>query len=227
MPVLLENSRESACYWIDNAVMCIIRDLLQWQVSTQNSSSITSSLCLYAAAFPCQLHANRVLFYMTVTHLTLPAMSLQETGKRKADDAEAVALASDELIAKRQARFKTQEQTAEEQRKQRFMDPETIKAKERKERFGKWLPESMAAKGKSTKDDVVTAIASSLDKSVPAKGRGSKPASAAPKEEKYSDEFLAKAEVGLLLVHQLLGCMESECKFCSQGHCLGWPQQHA
>lgn len=113
--------------------------------------------------------------------------------KRKAEDPEAVALVSDDIIAKRQARFKTKEETAEEQRKQRFMDPDTVKATERKERFGKWLPQ---ASGKTTQDDVAAAIGTALDNSVPAKGRGrGRAAAGAPKEEKYSAEFTAKAEV--------------------------------
>lgn len=113
--------------------------------------------------------------------------------KRKAEDPEAVALVSDDIIAKRQARFKTKEETAEEQRKQRFMDPDTVKATERKERFGKWLPQ---ASGKTPQEDVAAAIGTALDNSVPAKGRGrGRPATGAPKEEKYSAEFTAKAEV--------------------------------
>lgn len=126
--------------------------------------------------------------------------ALQESGKRKAEDPEAVALVSDDIIAKRQARFKTQEESAEEQRKQRFMDPDTLKAKERKERFGKWLPQESA--GKNSKDDVAAAIGTSLDNSMPSKGRArAGSAASAPKEEKYSAEFTAKAEVCLLLLH--------------------------
>ena len=114
--------------------------------------------------------------------------------KRKAGDPEAVALVSDDIVAKRQARFKTAEESAEEQRRQRFMDPDTVKAKERKERFGKWLPTQES--GKTSKDDVAAAIGTSLDNSVAAKGRGrGKSNTAAPKEEKYSAEFMAKAEV--------------------------------
>lgn len=113
--------------------------------------------------------------------------------KRKAEDPEAVALVSDDIIAKRQARFKTAEESAEEQRRQRFMDPDVVKAKERKERFGKWLPQDS---GKTSKDDMAAAIGASLDNSVAVKGRGrGKPNAAAPKEEKYSAEFMAKAEV--------------------------------
>ena len=78
------------------------------------------------------------------------------------------------------------------------MDPDAIKAKERKERFEKWLPQDS---GKNSKDDVAAAISTSLDSSVAAKGRGrGKPNAAAPKEEKYSAEFMAKAEVCLLLL---------------------------
>ncbi|KAL3163018.1 hypothetical protein ABBQ32_009445 [Trebouxia sp. C0010 RCD-2024] len=117
----------------------------------------------------------------------------KESGKRKAEDPEAVALVSDDIIAKRQARFKTQEETAEEQRKQRFMDPDAVKAKERKERFGQWLPQESS--GKISKDAVAAAIGTSLDNSMPAKGRAKAgSAAAAPKEEKYSAEFTAKAE---------------------------------
>ena len=112
-----------------------------------------------------------------------------------------MALVSDDIIAKRQARFKTQEETAEEQRKQRFMDPDAVKAKERKERFGKWLPQESG--GKITKDDVAAAIGTSLDNSIPAKGRAKAGSvAAAPKEEKYSAEFTAKAEVCMLLLHR-------------------------
>lgn len=119
---------------------------------------------------------------------------LQESGKRKAFDPEAIALVSDDIIAKRQARFKTQEETAEEQRKQRFMDPDAVKAKERKERFGKWLPQESS--GKISTAAVAAAIGTSLDNSMPAKGRAKAgSAAAAPKEEKYSAEFTAKAEV--------------------------------
>lgn len=119
--------------------------------------------------------------------------------KRKAEDPEAVALVSDDIIAKRQARFKTAEESAEEQRRQRFMDPDAVKAKERKERFEKWLPTQES--GKTSKDDVAAAIGTSLDNSVAAKGRGrGKSNTAAPKEEKYSAEFTAKAEVCLLLL---------------------------
>lgn len=119
--------------------------------------------------------------------------------KRKAEDPEIVALVSDDIIAKRQARFKTAEESAEEQRRQRFMDPDVVKAKERKERFGKWLPQES---DEPSKDDVAAAIGTSLDNSVAAKGRGrGKRNAAAPKEEKYSAEFMAKAEVCLLLLH--------------------------
>ena len=142
---------------------------------------------------------------MAIAHTDAPALSdlhrvPQDSVKRKAEDPEAVALVSDDVIAKRQARFKTQEQSAEEQRRQRFMDPDTVKAKERKERFGKWLPQDS---GKTSKDDVAAAIGTSLDNSMPAKGRGrgrANSGSAAPKEEKFSAEFTAKAEVGLLLL---------------------------
>ena len=136
---------------------------------------------------------------------------LQETGKRKADDAEAAALVSDDLIAKRQARFKTQEQTAEEQRKQRFMDPETVRAKERKERFQQWLPGGAAAGSKSSKDAMAAAIGTSLDSSMPAKGRGKgKHGSAAP-QEKFSAEFTAKAEVGFFFLCSMCWCALSKC----------------
>ena len=83
------------------------------------------------------------------------------------------------------------------------MDPDAVKAKERKERFGKWLPQESG--GKTTKDDVTAAIGTSLDNSIPAKGRAKAGSvAAAPKEEKYSAEFTAKAEVCKLLLHCLV-----------------------
>ena len=143
----------------------------------------------------------------------LVMFDLQESVKRKAEDPEAVALVSNDIIAKRQARFKTAEESAEEQRRQRFMDPDAVKAKERKERFGKWLPQDS---GKKSKDDVAAAVGTSLDNSVAAKGRGrGKPNAAAPKEEKYSAEFMAKAEVcAAATVSYCISCQRYRCDSC-------------
>ena len=85
------------------------------------------------------------------------------------------------------------------------MDPETVKAKERKERFQQWLPGSAAGGNKSSKDAVAAAIGTSLDNSMPAKGRGKGKQGSAP-EEKFSAEFTAKAEVGCLSLLHMLMC---------------------
>lgn len=128
--------------------------------------------------------------------------TFKEAGKRKAEDVETAALVSDDMIAKRRERFKSEEDTESEQKKrerQARFNPDASKQAERKERFEKWLPSggsSAPGMKKSANADVAAALGTSLDNSVPKRGGGGpkgKAASTAPKIE-YSEEFKAKAE---------------------------------
>lgn len=124
---------------------------------------------------------------------------LQELGKRKLEEVETAALVSEEAIAKRRDRFKSQEDKALEDRKQRFSSADP-KAAERKERFKQWLPSggsSAPGMAKPANAEVAAALGTSLDKSTLGKGpKGrSRVPVAAPQTEKFSEEFKAKAEV--------------------------------
>jgi len=124
---------------------------------------------------------------------------LQELGKRKLEEVETAALVSEEAIAKRRDRFKTQEDKALEDRKQRFSSADP-KAADRKERFKQWLPSggsSAPGMAKVANTEVAAALGTSLDKSTLGKGpKGkSRVAVPAPRAENFSEEFKAKAEV--------------------------------
>ncbi|KAA6429542.1 MAG: hypothetical protein FRX49_00934 [Trebouxia sp. A1-2] len=121
-----------------------------------------------------------------------------ELGKRKLEEVETAALVSEEAIAKRRDRFKSQEDKALEDRKQRFSSADP-KAAERKERFKQWLPSggsSAPGMAKPANAEVAAALGTSLDKSTLGKGpKGrSRVPVAAPQTEKFSEEFKAKAE---------------------------------
>lgn len=121
-----------------------------------------------------------------------------ELGKRKAEEVETAALVSEDAIAKRRERFKTQEDKALEERKQRFSSADP-KAAERKERFKKWLPSggsSAPGMAKPANAEVAAALGTSLDKGTMSKGpKGKSRASVpAPQTENLSEEFKAKAE---------------------------------
>ena len=139
---------------------------------------------------------------------------LQELGKRKLEEVETAVLVSEEAIAKRRDRFKTQED-----RKQRFSfaDP---KAADRKERFKQWLPSggsSAPGMAKVANAEVAAALGTSLDKSTLSKGpKGkSRVPVPAPQAENFSEEFKAKAEVRhsacccTLLLPFCIACIEA------------------
>jgi len=124
---------------------------------------------------------------------------LQELGKRKLEEVETAALVSEEAIAKRRDRFKSQEDKALEDRKQRFSSADP-KAAERKERFKQWLPSggsSAPGMAKPANAEVAAALGTSLDKGTLGKGpKGkSRVPVPAPQTENFSEEFKAKAEV--------------------------------
>ncbi len=124
---------------------------------------------------------------------------LQELGKRKLEEVETAALVSEEAIAKRRDRFKSQEDKALQDRKQRFSSADP-KAADRKERFKQWLPSggsSAPGMAKVANAEVAAALGTSLDNSTLSKGRKGKSRVAvpAPQAEKFSEEFKAKAEV--------------------------------
>ncbi len=121
---------------------------------------------------------------------------MQEAGKRKLEEVETAALVSNDMIAKRRERFKTQEDKITEERQKRFK-PDAGKQAERKERFQKWLPSGGSdapGMAKAANADVAAAIGTSLDKTL-RKGPKGKPTSKIPQTENFSDEFKAKAEV--------------------------------
>ncbi|KAL0042237.1 hypothetical protein WJX77_006838 [Trebouxia sp. C0004] len=122
----------------------------------------------------------------------------KELGKRAFEEVETAALVSEEAIAKRRDRFKSQEDKALEDRKQRFSSADP-KAAERKERFKQWLPSagsSAPGMAKPANAEVAAALGTSLDNSTLGKGpKGkSRVPVPAPQTENFSEEFKAKAE---------------------------------